>query len=78
MLKLCGFPASNYHNKVKLTLLEKGIPFEEVLVRFDSFASDSTFKATIGALSPVGKVPTVPEPPPRRPGDSDEDDPLDI
>jgi glutathione S-transferase len=32
MLKLCGFPASNYHNKVKLTLLEKGIPFEEVLV----------------------------------------------
>jgi glutathione S-transferase len=32
MLKLCGFPASNYHNKVKLTLLEKGVPFEEVLV----------------------------------------------
>jgi hypothetical protein len=28
-------------------------------------------------LSPIGKVPAVPEPPPRRPGDSDEDDPLD-
>jgi glutathione S-transferase len=31
MLKLCGFAASNYHNKVKLALLEKGVPFEEVL-----------------------------------------------
>ena len=25
MLKLCGFTASNYHNKVKLALLEKNI-----------------------------------------------------
>lgn len=32
MLRLCGFPASNYHNKAKLTLLEKGVPFEEVMV----------------------------------------------
>ncbi|HOF30101.1 MAG TPA: glutathione S-transferase, partial [Burkholderiaceae bacterium] len=24
MLKLCGFAASNYYNKVKLALLEKG------------------------------------------------------
>ena len=31
-LKLCGFAASNYYNKVKLQLLEKGIPFEEELV----------------------------------------------
>ena len=31
MLKLCGFAASNYYNKVKLALLEKGVPFEEVL-----------------------------------------------
>ena len=29
MLKLCGFAISNYYNKVKLSLLEKGIPFEE-------------------------------------------------
>ena len=29
MLTLCGFAASNYHNKVKLALLEKGVPFEE-------------------------------------------------
>lgn len=46
MLKLCGFPLSNYHNKAKLALLEKGVPFEEVLVPG-------------GALehSPMGKVP---------------------
>ena len=31
-LKLCGFSASNYYNKVKLQLLEKGVPFEEELV----------------------------------------------
>jgi glutathione S-transferase len=31
MLKLYGFALSNYYNKVKLALLEKGVPFEEVL-----------------------------------------------
>ncbi|HYR24827.1 MAG TPA: glutathione S-transferase N-terminal domain-containing protein, partial [Aquabacterium sp.] len=30
MLKLYGFPLSNYYNKVKMVLLEKGLPFEEV------------------------------------------------
>ena len=29
MLTLCGFPLSNYYNKVKLALLEKGVPFAE-------------------------------------------------
>ena len=29
MLKLCGIRISNYHNKVRLALLEKGIEFEE-------------------------------------------------
>ena len=29
MLKLCGFRISNYHNKVRIVLLEKGIEFEE-------------------------------------------------
>ncbi len=28
-------------------------------------------------LSPIGTVPALPEPPPRRPGEADEDDPLD-
>jgi len=30
MLKLGGFAVSNYYNKVKVALLEKGVPFEEV------------------------------------------------
>jgi len=29
MIKLCGFRVSNYHNKVRIALLEKGIAFEE-------------------------------------------------
>jgi hypothetical protein len=31
MLKLYGFPSSNYVNMVQLALLEKGVPFEFVL-----------------------------------------------
>ncbi len=50
MLKLCGFPLSNYHNKVKLALLEKGLPFEEVLVGAGLDAIDLS-------VSPLGKVP---------------------
>ena len=30
MLKLYGFCVSNYYNMVKLALLEKGLPFEEI------------------------------------------------
>jgi glutathione S-transferase len=50
MLKLCGFAASNYYNKVKLALLEKGIPFEEEKIYP---AGGEEFLA----LSPMGKVP---------------------
>lgn len=48
MLTLCGFAASNYHNKVKLALLEKGLAFQEELV----WAG-----ATDRSASPLGKVP---------------------
>ena len=48
MLKLCGFSASNYYNKVKLALLEKGVPFEEELAWVGE---------TDPAASPLGKVP---------------------
>ena len=51
MLKLCGFHISNYHNKVRLALLEKGVPFEE-----DSSCSPSQ-KDDFIARSPLGKVP---------------------
>lgn len=48
MLTLYGFAASNYYNKVKLALMEKGIPFEESLRWPDQ---------TDGDLSPLHKVP---------------------
>ena len=38
-----------------------GIPFEEVLVRFDSFDADSGFKHRVAAYSPAGKVPVLVE-----------------
>ena len=50
MLTLCGFAVSNYYNKVKLSLLEKGIPFAEETV----FPSQDESVLT---LSPMGKVP---------------------
>jgi glutathione S-transferase len=51
MLKLCGFHISNYHNKVRIALLEKGVPFEE-----DSTCTPSQ-KDEFVARSPMGKVP---------------------
>lgn len=50
MLKLCGFSVSNYYNKVKLALLEKGVPFEEETVYT---SQDETMRKD----SPMGKVP---------------------
>ncbi len=35
------------------------IPFEEVMVRFDSFAPGSSFKRSLAGLSPTGKVPLL-------------------
>ena len=51
MLTLCGFPISNYYNKVKLALLEKGVPFQEEMVTLPI-----TDEAALNA-SPLGKVP---------------------
>lgn len=53
MLTLCGFPVSNYYNKVKLALLEKGVPFAEEYV-----ATHSEDEAVLGA-SPLGKIPFI-------------------
>jgi glutathione S-transferase len=50
MIELHGFAASNYHNKVKLALLEKAVPFTEVL----NWAGKD--EQTL-AMSPMGKVP---------------------
>jgi glutathione S-transferase len=42
-------------------MTQAGIPFEEVMVRFDSFDADSAFKQAVGAQNPVGKVPVLVE-----------------
>lgn len=36
-----------------------GIPFEEKMVRFDSFDAQSAFKSVVAAINPVGKVPVL-------------------
>jgi glutathione S-transferase len=50
---------SSWSMRPWVLLKELGIPFEEVIVRFDSFNADSTFKRTLAELNPVGKVPVL-------------------
>jgi len=50
-MKLCGFRVSNYHNKVRLVLLEKGIQHEEETNCFPSQSPEFL------ARSPMGKAP---------------------
>lgn len=52
MIRLHGFPVSNYYNKVKIVLLEKGVPFEEVAVR-------PSQDEKVVSVSPMGKIPFV-------------------
>ena len=52
---------SSWSMRPWVLLTQFDIPFEEVMARFDSFAPDSTFKATVAALSPAGKVPILVE-----------------
>lgn len=52
-ITLCGFGLSNYVNKVKLVLLEKGLPFTEERVAPGQKPGD------LLAASPLGKVPFI-------------------
>ena len=52
-ITLCGFGLSNYFNKVKLVLLEKGLPFTEERVAPGHKPDD------LLAASPLGKVPFI-------------------
>jgi glutathione S-transferase len=52
MFKLYGFSVSNYYKMVKLAMLEKGLPFEEV-----TFYPTSTPESL--AISPRSKVPVL-------------------
>lgn len=53
MIVLCGFSISNYYNKVKLALLEKGIPYTEEMVKTGS-KDEAILSAT-----PLGKIPFI-------------------
>lgn len=52
MINLCGFAVSNYYNKTKLAMLEKGIDFTEEQV----FPSQDE---TLLKRSPLGKIPFI-------------------
>ena len=53
-ITLHGSPISNYYNKVKLALLEKGVPFAEV---YAGVPGASTKDEAVLNDSPLGKIP---------------------
>jgi glutathione S-transferase len=53
MITLCGMTLSNYYSKVKLVLLEKGIPFTE-----EAVMTRSKEEAVLAA-TPLGKIPFI-------------------
>jgi len=53
MITLCGSTVSNYYNKVKLALLEKGIAFTE-----ENVPTGSKEEAVLSA-TPLGKIPFI-------------------
>jgi len=50
---------SSWSMRPWVLLQQSGIPFKEVMVRFDSFDAGSQFKATLQGLTPTGKVPLL-------------------
>lgn len=50
---------SSWSMRPWVLLKQAGIPFEEVMVPFDSFDVNSAFKKTITSLTPTGKVPVL-------------------
>jgi glutathione S-transferase len=50
---------SSWSMRSWVMLKQAGIAFEEVMVRFDSFDGDSSFKRAIEAINPAGRVPVL-------------------
>ncbi|MCZ8292043.1 MAG: glutathione S-transferase family protein [Hylemonella sp.] len=50
---------SSWSMRPWVLLRQAGIPFEEVLVRFDGFDTSSQFKQALAGLTPTGKVPVL-------------------
>jgi glutathione S-transferase len=52
---------SSWSMRPWVLLTNAGIPFDEVLLRFDSFEPGSSFRTAIDKINPVGKVPVLVE-----------------
>jgi glutathione S-transferase len=50
---------SSWSMRPWVLMRQAGIPFEERMVRFDSFAPDSSFKRSLAGVSPTGRVPLL-------------------
>ncbi len=50
---------SSWSMRPWVLLRQAGIPFREVMVRFDDMAAQSAFRQTMAAVTPVGKVPVL-------------------
>ena len=50
---------SSWSMRPWVLLRQAGIPFEEQMVRFDSFDAESTFKSTVVKVTPTGRVPVL-------------------
>jgi len=50
---------SSWSMRPWVLMKQAGIPFEEVKLRFESFAADSQFKQAIAKLNPIAKVPVL-------------------
>lgn len=50
---------SSWSMRPWVAMRQAGIDFEEVMIRFDAFATGSAFKNAIGAISPAARVPVL-------------------
>lgn len=50
---------SSWSMRPWVMLRQAGIPFDEIMVRFDSFDAGSDFKNRLKGINPVGKVPVL-------------------
>jgi glutathione S-transferase len=50
---------SSWSMRPWVLLKQAGIAFDEVMVRFDAFTPESTFKASLAGVTPTGRVPVL-------------------
>ena len=50
---------SSWSMRPWVLLRQAGIPFEEIIIRFDSFDAGSEFKKEVSSINPAGKVPVL-------------------